>query len=342
MSTVIHGVKSVPSVGVPLVFSVAGLALAFLLTGAAAQQGVVPIPELRRWEENMVKFGKQHFDQRDKGTWEGAVWYYDGERVFYQIADYTRDPSWNRAAQNSEQTYRTYVLKNNGQIPGYRIFPHGLAMDYERTGDEDSKRAAILLSKNAAYAKRGGGSGESLSRETAYCIHAYLVAETLGEPRNPNLKKAVDNALGHIDQWFVKNASENWAPFMFALTAEALIAYHDQVGPDPRILPAVKLGCDECWKRAWVQKDQSFWYRADNRSKGSPDLNLLVAPAYAWVYLQTGDTKYRDMGDRVFAGGVRGAYLAGAGKQFSQNYRWSFAYITWRTQAEHKGLGGGE
>ena len=31
-----------------------------------------------------------------------------------------------------------------------------------------------------------------------------------------------------------------------------------------------------------------------------------------------------------------GAYLAGAGKQFTQNYRWSFAYITWRTHAEHK------
>ncbi|MFN2386959.1 MAG: hypothetical protein ABR576_11865 [Thermoanaerobaculia bacterium] len=26
-------------------------------------------------------------------TWEGSVWYYDGERVYYQIADYTREAS---------------------------------------------------------------------------------------------------------------------------------------------------------------------------------------------------------------------------------------------------------
>jgi len=302
------------------------------------EAGILPIPEFERWEENMTKFGQQHADERDKSTWEGAVWYYDGERVFYQIADYTGDPTWNQCAQNSEETYRSYVLKNQGRIPGWRIFPHGLAMDFRRTGDEQSKQAAILLSKNAAYADRGGGKGEGLSRETAYCINAYLVAESLGEPRNPNLKKAVDYALGHIDQWFVQNASDNWAPFMFGLTAEALIAYHDQVEEDPRILPAIKLGCDECWKRAWVEKDGAFWYRARNPARGAPDLNLLIAPAFAWVYLKTGDTSYRDRGDKVFAGGVRGAWLGG-GKPFSQNYRWSFDYVTWRTQAERRRTG---
>ena len=253
---------------------------------------------------------------------------------------YTGDSKWLRAAQNSEQTYRSYVLQNQGRIPGWRIFPHGLAMDFQRTGDEQSKQAAILLAKNAAYADRGGGPGEALSRETAYSINAYLVAETLGEPRNPNLKKAVDYALGHIDQWFVRNASKNWAPFMFGLTAEALIAYHDQVDEDPRILPAIKLGCDECWKRAWRPKEQAFFYRADNPAKGAPDLNLLVAPAYAWVYLKTGDTTYRQAGDKIFAGGVRGAWFAG-GKQFSQCYRWSFDYVTWRTEAERRRLGAG-
>jgi len=299
----------------------------------------VPIPELRQWEENMKKFGMQNADERSKGIDESAVWYYDGERVFYQIADYTSDPQWNTFAQNSEETYRANVLQNNGRIQGWRIFPHGLFMDYKRTGDEESKRAALLLSRNARFADRGGGPGEALSRETAYCINAYLVAEALGEPRNPNLQKAVDYALGHIDQWFLENSSRNWAPFMFGLTAEALIAYYDQVTPDPRILAAIKLGCDECWKRAWREKEQAFFYRADNPAQGSRDLNLLVAPAYAWVYLQTGDTTYRDRGDKAFAEGVRGAYLAG-GKQFSQNYRWSFDYVKWRTEAERRRVAG--
>ena len=62
----------------------------------------------------------------------------------------------------------------------------------------------------------------------------------------------------------------------------------------------------------------------------APDLNLLIAPMYAWLYRQTGETKYRDQGDALFAGGVKKAYLDG-GKQFDQNYWWSFDYVRWRS-----------
>jgi hypothetical protein len=49
------------------------------------------------------------------------------------------------------------------------------------------------------------------------------------------------------------------------------------------------------------------------------------------MYQQTGDTTYRDRGDQVFAGGVTRAYLNN-GKQFNQNYMWSFDYVKWRSQ----------
>jgi hypothetical protein len=49
------------------------------------------------------------------------------------------------------------------------------------------------------------------------------------------------------------------------------------------------------------------------------------------MYQQTGDDTYRDRGDQVFAGGVRGAWLDGP-KQFNQNYMWSFDYVKWRSQ----------
>jgi hypothetical protein len=45
----------------------------------------------------------------------------------------------------------------------------------------------------------------------------------------------------------------------------------------------------------------------------------------------TGTQRHLERGDAASAGGVRGAWL-GAGKAFSQNYRWSFAYVTWRSQ----------
>jgi hypothetical protein len=55
---------------------------------------------------------------------------------------------------------------------------------------------------------------------------------------------------------------------------------------------------------------------------------LLIAPAYSWVWTQTGDPKWRDRADAIFAGGVAGAFL-GNPKQFNQSYRWSFDYVRW-------------
>ena len=211
--------------------------------------------------------------------------------------------------------------------------PTWLLLHYQRTGDPRSKEAALRLAKTSKYASVGGGPDEALSRETAYCINAWLVAGNLGEPRNPKLRQSVDWALGHIDQWFVQNSSDNWAPFMFGLTCEALISYYHQIEEDPRIPAAIRMGLDATWDRAWVEEDEAFWYRADNPAEGTGTLNPLIAPAFAWVYLKTGDMLYRDRGDRVFAGGVKGAWLEG-GKQYSQSYRWSFDYVKWRLQAE--------
>jgi hypothetical protein len=320
------------------------IAFAFLVTTGSCESPMdktetISIPLLGQWKSNMLTYGNLHAEDAEypipvDDVSEAHVWYYDGARVYYQIADYTGDDKWIHIAETVNAVYRDYVFAT-GSVPGWRIFPHGLLMHYQRTGDPKSKEAALLLANTSKFAATGGGPHEALSRETAYCIDAWLVAETLGDPRNPNLKQAVDWALGHIDQWFVQDSSDNWAPFMFGLTCETLIDYHEQVDEDPRILPAIKLGLDACWERAWVEEDDAFWYRADNPVEGSGTLNPLIAPAYAWVYLKTGDVLYRDRGDRVFAGGVKGAWLEG-GKQYSQSYRWSFDYVEWRTEADHR------
>ena len=74
---------------------------------------------------------------------------------------------------------------------------------------------------------------------------------------------------------------------------------------------------------------EAFWYDSTDATAAAPDLNLLIAPAYAWLYRQTGDPAYRDRGDQIFAGGVKLAWLGA--KQFNQNYRWSFDYVRWRS-----------
>src|SRR5690606_15767920 len=60
------------------------------------------IPELARWEEQMVRFGEQHcqtFRDRSAGfDFRLAAYYYDAQRVFYQIGDYTGDSKWYECA----------------------------------------------------------------------------------------------------------------------------------------------------------------------------------------------------------------------------------------------------
>lgn len=258
--------------------------------------------------------------------------YYDAQRVFVQIGDDTGDAKWNACAQHAESIYRDrYVLPNRGSVPGYWNFTHGLTMDYLRTRDPASREAVILLSENAMFARDGTPlawtASADASREVAYAITSYLNAERVGAPRRARLPQLVDQALGHIQEWFVKKSATRVAPFMVGLTAEALIEYYEATR-DPRVPPAIKLALDGLWPTAWVPSASAFLY--DNHDRAlAPDLNLLIAPAYAWLYHETGDRLYLVRADQIFAGGVKSAYL-GDGKHFNQNYRWSFDYVRWR------------
>ncbi|MDP6617353.1 MAG: hypothetical protein QF790_09340 [Gammaproteobacteria bacterium] len=94
-------------------------------------------------------------------------------------------------------------------------------------------------------------------------------------------------------------------------------------------------------QRLWNESAEAFRY-ADRYSTSegqspdvvspAPDLNMLIAPAFAWVYKQTGNETARIQGDAIFAGGVRGACLSCGGKQFNQNYFYSFDYVRWRLE----------
>jgi hypothetical protein len=305
------------------------------LAPAAGAQGP-PVPQLARWEAQMVTFGRAVCDSlaaaRTPDERLAAV-YYDAQRVFFQMADYTGNGAWNACARRARAVYRDeYVLRHQGQVPGYWNFTHGLTMDYGRTGDVTSKEAVLLLARNAAFARDGTPlewtRDAKVSREVAYAIMAYLNAEKVGAARRDRLQPLVTQALGHLGQWFGARPAPYVQPFMVGLTIEALIMYHETI-PDPRIPPAIKTAMDWLWANAWRRTDGGFWYESSDQRAGAPDLNLLIAPAYGWLYRHTGEPAYRDWGDQIFAGGVQGAYL-GQGKQFNQSYRWSFDYVKWR------------
>jgi hypothetical protein len=300
---------------------------------------------ISEWENNMKTYGATHCAElattsplTDEERLTATQ--YDPEWVFYQIADYTGDSSWRTCADRAEVIYRDlYVLPNNGMVPAHMNFTLGLARDYLSTNDVISKNSVLLISTNAAYTPDSTPLSwtidSTMSREVAYSIRSYLSAEAIGAPHRTRTEALVDQALGHIDQWFVSKTAPYVRPFMFALTAEVLISY-EEITNDPRILPALTLGANWIWDNCWLPDQEAFKYTdrvvPSGGTEPAPDLNLLIAPIYAWLWHQTGDATYRDRADKIFVGGVKGAWLVGA-KQFNENYSTSFDYVRWRSTA---------
>ena len=320
---------------------------------ATAKSTIPPIPSLEDWESNMTTYGAKHLTEGQYMS-ETLVWYYDGTKVFYQIAEYTGNKIWLAGAKNVLNWYRDkYIIKDNGMLPGWRLFPHGLLMDFRATGDSKSKDAIAMLAKNGAFAGSRGNAFKlnnvGLSREVAYNINCYEVARELGEPGFSARDTFIDVAINHLQQWsgWLKNNPDGknypwpdktngdcFKPFMAGLTCEALIRVYENNGVDSgkkqQIFSAIKELAPLMFKAAWIKGRRTFWYESSKRVP-APDLSLLVCPLYGWLWHYTGDSSFLEMGDQLFESGVQGAFLDG-GKQFSQNYRWSFDYVKWRKE----------
>lgn len=293
-----------------------------------------------RWESHMLVKGNS-LCQKLKNLSPGselalAEVYYDALWVFWQIADYTADPTWHDCAALARAVYRDqYVIPNDGKVPGYWNFTHGLAEDYLRTNDPRSKEALQLLIENAAFSRPSTPLEETkdseLSREVAYALMGYINGSKIGLPLPQRYSALKEQAFGHLKQWFETSSAKTLKPFMVALTAQALIEGHENY-PDARTIKALSTALEELWKRAWIPSARAFQYQVKNPSeedkKPAHDLNLLIAPAYLWIYQQTQDKTFLDRAQEIFASGVNKAFL-GNGKQFNQNYRWSFSYVRW-------------
>ena len=212
---------------------------------------------------------------------------------------------------------------------------------------------------------------QKFSREIAYALLSHVAAERAGYPRqDAKVKKYLEMSLKHIDEWVTgryanPNVREHrLSPFMVGLTAEALIELYewDQKSlreSDPRIPQAIKRIADHLWYKAIVKtgknKGKPLWVNDVGGSSGdwndyggrgggafryedikgampAPDLNLLIAPMYAWLYKHYRDEEYRKIADEIWIGGVKLAAIGWSSKIFNQNYRWSFKFVKWRQE----------
>jgi hypothetical protein len=307
------------------------------------------------------------------GTVDLGTTYYDLEKTAYAIAAYTGDTSWNACASKAEIAYRdNYVFAatssdapQGGAIPGYWVFTDGLRRDFELSGDTKSKSAVDVLAHHGAYCGEltplEWSASASRIREVAYCLNSYLDNEALGAGLTPRAADLLSQLLDHIDATItLRYKAEATAdvpdickgktyaqPFYFGLAMKTLIEWNS-VHPDSRIQPAVKRVADFMWDKLRYQPTSAtqgarFLYAQCATTDGAwnvlttggatDDLNLLIAPGYAWLYAKTADPVYRDRGDQIWTVGVNDATVNGLNsKQFNQNYLWSFDYVKYRSQ----------
>lgn len=336
---------------------------------------------LKTWLQNNQQLGNDPFNARL------AQVYYDMELCAYRLADQTGDTStWHALANLAEKVYRDeYVLperlpdgstKLPGGVPGYWMFTEGLVEDFLRRGDGESKRAALALLDNGAFSARDSSDPQydlkktEYSREAAYALMNHLQIPRmsgvgLNAAQLERRSKLLEYSLGHIDQWSISRTAPYFRPFMGALTARSLIEYYLSSGStDPKIVPKLKALADYMWDSCWVTTAKAFTYtdrelpnEHPNKPKPDegvkdrepqPDLNMLIAPLFGFLWWQTGEAKWRERGDLIWEGGIpvytSEVHIGGAnlgtrgpsnpsGKHYDQQLFWGPLYIKWAESA---------
>jgi hypothetical protein len=318
------------------------------------------IPGLSGWQTTMTSFngGGLEWCSNPANPTEkfsfgnyAQVWFYDGARVYFQIADYTGNPKWKNCGHNIASQYADYVISVNGKTNGYSVFPHGLAMASLRYPTETKFAQALsMMLKTGTFTTYGGRIDDDLIRETSYALEVYAVAASVPPyARNPNLQRTAEFVMSMLLSYTdgTSRYSMNQT-FMDGLAMEALIDYY-QLTQDTRVPFVVKRMLDSIWAN-YDQIDHVIVYNPDPVGPHCSDFNMwwglgggdcafhniygrilhnLITGAFAWYWSITGNDTYRVEGDELFQNTLD--ILPYSGKEFSQAYRWSFYYVNTRT-----------
>lgn len=288
--------------------------------------------------------------------------YYDGEYCAYKVKDHVGGTAYDQWIQDEYDAYVPYyVVPAGGGVQGFRNFTEGLCEDVLRgtSRSAGAKSAIQLILDNSNFVRLDSLSDDLLSRECAYALLAIISGQRAGcaidATNTARIPVLLNWCLGHIDQWCTLLTADYYRPFMGSITAHALISYYTYVAQDSRIIPALQVlanySWSTCWKGtagAWGQA-LSFTYtdRTGFNSEDAntqPDLNMLIAPLWAWLWWKTGIATWRSNGDLIFQGGISvyngafydsGSYLGTrssvnpAGKQYDQQLVFGTKYLEW-------------
>jgi hypothetical protein len=301
-----------------------------------------PIPEVTKFEADTKSFGKIHGEMLlSKPTSETEqigepddICYYDPIKVYLDISDYFQDAAWLKYAEAAKRHYAGWVLTRPTPkaLFGYWVFSEGLAAYLKRNPkDAQSKAALTQLATKSAFSGTAPTalSDFAYSRENAYLLLALLDS---GSTDRARIGALVSNCYSHLDQWFGKKSASFVKSFMAGLTAYSLIR---AVGSNEKLKLALTDACDELWDACWDEREGAFKYTSVPTAEGpgtpSRDFNNLITPMYWWVWRETGNENYLQMGDRIFSSAVKDGWMGGS-KQFNQAHRFIFPALKWRAE----------
>ncbi len=311
------------------------------------------IPGLSTWEKQMVELGDKWCSYRDQQNKDGNfviawgvtsdAWFYDGGRSFENIDTYTaaaghpNHPHWQHCALSLLEPYAAYLVGNNGAMASYSIFTGGMMMDYWRTHSQ-LMRDGVKALANGPQRVHVGYTDPAGIRENSYRSNAWIMDEMLGAPRAPLLQRNIDKLMGNLSMMGKGTAPWGFS-FMAGIGMETLIHWYDlnmaEGHPDYRVLPVIKEALDGVWANSWEPKYNLFDYNRFTLPRNSDvrytALNNMISVAYAWYWMQTGDTTERDHGDLAFQHAFDDpGTVTWSGKQFSQLYEFSFDFVRYR------------
>jgi hypothetical protein len=291
-------------------------------------------PNWNLFDSRMGAKATEYKGRYDFGSYDDklASYYYDYGLGMEFLSRRLGDPSLRVAAQKGARFFADeYTIQNSGFLPGYWNFTSGMRRMYQLTGEERYRNAVNLVAQNAAFARDSTTEDTrdtAYSREVAYAIRSYLDAESIGAPRRARLATLVAHAQSHLEQW-TNDTAPYVRPFMVGLTAISLIraseAGFDPVGIRSRLQAIATKMKSELWQESAGAFRYTDRIVADpNDMEPAPDLNLLIAPMYAWL----GD---KEFAGKVFNRGVQSAWLGNIGnmKQFNQNVQFVEEFQTW-------------
>ncbi|MEM7432676.1 MAG: hypothetical protein AAF351_12190 [Pseudomonadota bacterium] len=347
--------------------------------------------QLRVLEDQMVERGHfwgRYFDPdndvsvRQKFDNE----FYDSANTFFRIGLYLEEEEpWFTYAKWANDVYREFYLDpNDWHTAAWRRSSYGIYLRRELVGDVPIRQLELMRDK-PAFSKiiegRGQGGAEHRSRAIALAVESHVLAERAGADRAAErgvlqLETFVPWMGSHLYEWrsgsyngTYREGGPRFAPFMFGLTAHALIEFVEwerENGRDPEaywpklfpidygsgIDPDAKkiywnsietaLGDLAIWmyvsashqngEPMWqTGRQDGFLYQDILDPRLAPDLNLMIAHVYAWLWKETGDKRFLEIGDEVFnAGALYGSTFSG--KHFNQQFRYAFDFLQWRRE----------